>query len=175
MNGQKLADIEVYTREYAIYRDRVNVVAEVMRAEIDTVKRKHITSLKKLVADAIEKKHVLENALKDNKALFDKPKTHVFNGIKVGYRKQVGELSWDDVEKVVALIKKNFPDQTDTLLRVVTTPIKDALGNLSVVDLKSIAVKVGDDDDVIVLKPVDANVDKLVEAFLKEDPKEAKA
>ena len=174
MTELKLADIEVYTREYANARQRVNAEAEALRADIDAAKRNRITNLKILVAAAIEKKHALENAITGNKSLFDKPKTQVFNGIKVGFRKQKGELSWEDVDKVVELIKKNFPDQTDTLLRVVTTPVKAALENLSVADLKSVAVKVGNDDDVIVLKPVDANVDKLVEALLKEDP-EAKA
>jgi len=48
-------------------------VAEIMRSEMDAVKRKHINDLKLRVSAAASKKQMLVNALEANKALFDKP------------------------------------------------------------------------------------------------------
>jgi len=79
MNGLKLADIEVFAAEYAKHRQAVVEVAEIMRSEMDAVKRKHINDLKLRVSAAASKKQMLVNALEANKALFDKPRTHVFN------------------------------------------------------------------------------------------------
>jgi hypothetical protein len=172
MNGLKLADIEVFAAEYAKHRQAVVEVAEIMRSEIDTVKRKHINDLKLRVSAAASKKQMLVNALEANKALFDKPRTHVFNGIKVGYQKGKGIITWTDADKVVELIKKNFPDMVDTMLKTETSPVKGALEQLSVSDLKSISCSLEGTDDKMVIKPVDANVDKLVEALLKDESKD---
>jgi hypothetical protein len=115
---------------------------------------------------------MLTNVLEANKALFDKPRTHIFNGIKVGYQKGKGTINWTDEEKVVELIKKHFPEMIDTMLKIETSPVKGALEQLSVSDLKSIGCTLDDTEDKIVIKPADANVDKLVEAFLKDDKKD---
>ena len=172
MTGLKLADIEVYTNEYAKKRQLVVELADTMRQEIEDVKRKHITELKTRVACAAEKKQALINVLDANKALFDKPRAHIFNGIKVGFQKQKGTITWDDTDKVVELVKKKFPDMVDTMLKTDTSPVKAALEQLSVSDLKGIACTLEGSGDKILIKPTDANVDKLVEALLKDETKD---
>jgi len=172
MTGLKLADIEVFTKEYATARQAVVDTAETMRREMEDVKRNHITTLKQHVALAAEKKQQLSNAIDSNKTLFDKPRTFVFNGVKVGYQKQKGKITWDDKEKVVELIKKHFSEQTDTMLSVETTPVKGALEQLSATELKSIACTLSGAGDAMVIKPVDANVDELVEDLLRDENKD---
>ncbi len=172
MTGLKLADIEVFTNEYAKKRQLVVELADTMRQEMEAVKRKHITELKIRVASAAEKKQELSNVLEANKELFDKPRAHIFNGIKVGFQKQKGTITWDDTDKVVELIKKNFPDLVDTMLKIETSPVKASLEQLSVSDLKSIACTMEGSGDKLLIKPVDVNVDKLVEALLKDESKD---
>ncbi|MCX5785698.1 MAG: hypothetical protein NTX59_08405 [Elusimicrobia bacterium] len=172
MTGLKLADIEVFASDYAKKRQAVVELAETMRREMEDVKRKYITELKIRVASAAEKKHALSNILESNKELFDKPRTQVFSGIKVGFQKQTGTIEWTDIDKTVELIKKNFPESADTLLKTETTPVKASLAQLSAAELKSISCRLEGTDDKLLIKPVDANVDKLVEALLKDENKD---
>ena len=172
MTGLKLADIEVFANEYAKKRQCVVELAETMRREMEDVKRKHITELKIRVAAAAEKKHLLNNALEANKELFEKPRTQVFNGIKVGFQKQSGSIEWTDAGKVVELIKKNFPEAADTMLITETKPIKKTLEQLSGKELQSIGCTLENTGDKLLIKPVDANVDKLVEDLLRDENKD---
>lgn len=169
MTELKLTDIQVFAEDYAKKRQEVVDIAETMRREIDEVKRKHLPELKLRVAAAVEKKHVLSNVLEANKGLFDKPRSHIFNGIKVGFQKGTGTITWSDEEKVVELIQKNFPDNADTLLKTETHPVKASLALLTVAELKSIGCALDGTEDKMVIKPADANVDKLVEALLKDE------
>lgn len=171
MTGLKLADIEVFTSEYAKERQTVVDLAETMRREMEEIKRRHIVELKKRVQAAAEKKHRLQNALEANKDLFkNTPRTQVYSGIKVGFQKQTGTIEWDTPEKVVELIRKQFPDSADSMIVKTETPIKKSLEQLSVQELKSIGCKLENTGDKMILKPVDAKVDKLVEDLLRDDP-----
>ncbi len=172
MNGLKLTDMEVFTKEYANARQAVAEEYDAMHREMEDAKRNHITTLKQRVTLAAEKKQQLANAIEANKTLFEKPKTQVFNGIKIGYRKQLGEITWEDNDKTVELIKKHFPNMVETMLRTKTVPVKASLETLSAADLKRIACSVGNDSEEMVIKPMDANVDKLVEDLLRDDMKE---
>ena len=49
--------------------------------------------------------------------------------------------------------------------RVTEKPAKDAIGQLSVADLKRIGVHVVDAGDEIVLRPIEGDLDKLIKAL----------
>ena len=83
-----------------------------------------------------------------------------------------GAISFEDADSVVARIKKHFPDQVDVLIRTKEEPVKDALSNLSAADLKKIGVTVSEAGDKCVVKPVDSEVDKMVDALLKAAARE---
>lgn len=91
----------------------------------------------------------------------------VFHGIKVGFQKEKGKIEWDDVDQVVKLIKKHFPEQADVLIATSEKPVKDALNNLSAAELKKIGVNITSDGDVAFIRPTDSEVDKMVTALLK--------
>lgn len=93
--------------------------------------------------------------------------------MKVGYQKGKGTISFEDADSVVARIKKHLPDQADVLIKLKETPVKDALAQLSAADLKKIGVTVSEAGDQVVIKPVDSEVDKMVDALLKDVGEEA--
>lgn len=163
-----LAHVEELAEVFASARQELSMRVGTLEADLLAIKRNRIASIRAAAAVAKDARAALEAAIEANKAEFEKPKTRTFHGIKVGFRKLVGTISWKDGDKVVALIKKHFPDQSDVLIRQVETPVKDALANLPVSDLKKIGCSVQDDTDELVIKAEDSAVDKLVDALLKE-------
>ena len=163
-----LALVEEKAERYANARQELSIRVHTLEANLIAIRKASVASIRAAAAIAKDARADLEAAIEANKAELEKPKTRTFHGIKVGFRKLVGSLTWKDGEKVVALIKKHFPEQTDILIRQVETPVKDALANLPVSDLKKIGVSVQDDTDEMVIKSADSSVEKLVEALLKE-------
>jgi phage host-nuclease inhibitor protein Gam len=166
-----LAEIEELTQCFADHRrvlvDRVHS----LEAELQKIRRRYLAPLRKDVAAVNDARAVLHQAIDERKAEFEKPKTRTFHGIKVGFRKLVGSIKWDDVDQVVKLIEKNYADdqsKLDLLLKTEKRPVKATLEQLPAVELKRLGVSVEEDSDEVVIKPTDNDVDKLVDALLAE-------
>lgn len=163
-----LAHIEQLVEDFAKKRGYLVTRLDRLNDELLAVKRRRIDAIRAAAAKATESRDALKAAVEEHADLFTKPKTRTLHGIKVGFRKLIGTLSWDDGDKVVALIKKHFPEKTDLLIRKTETPVKDALGQLAAVDLKKLGVAVGEDTDEVVIKAAGSDIDKVVDALLAE-------
>lgn len=100
--------------------------------------------------------------------LFERPRTHIFHGIKVGYQKGKGSIKIDDPDRTVELIKKVMPDAAESLIMTLEHPSKTELEKLSAVDLKKIACRIEGDGDFVVVKPADNDVNKMIKVLLAE-------
>lgn len=169
-----LGEIEKLTKEYANARGSLAATVRMLEDKIETIKRQYLPGIKRQVGIAKEKKANLAAAVKDSAVLFVKPRTIIISGIKVGIEKARGIIGWDSDEQVVRLIKKQFPDQEDVLIKTTEKPIKKALANLSVADLKKLGITVEETGDEVVIRPTDSEVDKLVEALLKDDEEDTR-
>lgn len=154
---------EVYATARQLLADQVGAFNEGL-AEL---RKDHIPGIKKALAKAADAEAALRALIEAHPDCFTKPKTQVFSGVKVGYQKGKGTISFEDADSVVARIRKHLPDQADVLIRSKEVPVKDALAQLSAADLKKIGVTVSDAGDQVVIKPVDSEVDRMVEAMLK--------
>ena len=166
-----MTELEKITRRAEVYsKARELLVAKVaaLNEGISALRRDMIPDIKRAVARAADAEAALRALVEQNPELFQKPKTQIFSGVKVGYQKGKGTIDFDDADTVVARIKKHFPDQADVLIKVKETPVKDALTQLSAADLKRIGVTVTASGDQVVVKPVDSEVDKMVDALLKD-------
>lgn len=170
-----LITIDQKTKEYATEREKLSNRIRFLEDEINTLKRKRLPGIKNSIQTVMEKQEDLKAALEDSRPLFIKPRTIVFHGVKVGFQKSKGKLSWNDDAQVIKLIKKHFPDQEDILIKKTEKPSKDALLNLSAENLKKIGVTISETGDVVVIKSTDSEIDKFVEALLKEDDSHGKA
>lgn len=164
-----LLELDKKTKEYSDARSSLVAIVQEINDEIDSIKRRKMISIKAAVAKSKEKKAVLEEAISDSKDCFVKPRTIILHGIKIGFLKGRGKIELDDPDQVVKLIKKHFPEQAEVLIKTTEVPIKDLLNSMSAADLKKLGISVQDSDDQIVIKAVDSNVDKLVNALLKEN------
>lgn len=163
-----LADIEQHTRRYADARDLLASRVQALQDDIEQAKRRKLPGIKKAAAAAAEARDKLRAAIEESQELFQKPRTLIIAGIRVGFTKGSGKLSFDDPARVVALIRRHYPDQADALIKVTEAPVRKALGNLSVSELKRIGVTVEETGDQVVIKPTDSEVDKLVNALLAD-------
>lgn len=170
-----ILEVEAKTKSYADARDAVSAIVSAVEEEIAAVKKRHMARLKKAVGIMAERQSELKATIEENSELFAKRRTQVFYGIKVGLQKQKGEITWTDETQVLKLIHKHFPDMEDSLIKTTEKPIKSALAQLPAADLKKLGVTISDDGDVVVIRATDSEIDKLVEALLKdEEIKEAK-
>lgn len=154
---------EVHAQARTLLAERVTALTDAQTA----LKREYMPGIKRALVRAAETETALRALVEAHPECFTKPRTQVFSGIKVGYMKGKGALHFDDADAVVARIKKHLPDQADVLIRLKETPVKDALAQLSAADLKRIGVTLTEAGDITVVKPVDGEIDKLVDALLK--------
>ena len=159
---------------FEIREDLTNRVA-ILEEELEVVRKKHMRGIKHCIRSAAEQTAVLQMEIEDSRELFGRPKTLVLHGIKVGFVKGKGKLEWEDDDTVVRLIKRHFPDQAEVLIKTTEKPRKDALNALTVSELKKIGVTAEETGELVVVRAVDTDVDKIVRALLKNQEEEQEA
>lgn len=165
----KLIEIEKAAEYYANARDELARIVQIMQDQIQKVQAEHTPRIRQLVRIAARNHSQLHAAIEAHPELFQRPKTRVLHGLRVGYAKQRGKVEIDDEEAVIARIRKQLPEeQAELLIRVRETVDKNAVCDLAVVDLKRLGIRVTADGDVVVIKSVDGEVEKLVAALLKD-------
>lgn len=161
--------IESLAGAFASARNLLALELENLRDMQEAAKRQRLRFIRAALVKFRVAHADLKNAVEGHRDLFERPKTRMLHGIKVGFQKQRGRLEIDSDEQVVKLIRKCFPEQFDALVQTIHKPVKPALQNLPAVDLKRLGVRVTDDVDTVVIKPADGEVDKLIDALLNDD------
>jgi len=165
-----LANIERLAAEYASRRNTLSEKVSLLDEEVRDIRRKRIGAIREAVAAVRDVRAELQAAIELSKAEFERPRTRTFHGIKVGFRKLVGKLTWDNAEQVIKLIKKHFADRKDLLIKTTETPVKGALEQLTGEELKKIGCSLGKDTDEVVISDAGSEIDRIVDALLKEEP-----
>jgi hypothetical protein len=170
-----LAKIEACAKKYADAREILTRLVSDLEAACEALKREALPDIKRAVARAGEQHDALKALIESAPELFVKPKTLTWHGLRMGYMKGKGGIEWDDPDAVVAAVQKLLPEQAEALIRWCAKPLKEAINQLDVKDLKRIGCRVVDTGEVVFIKPIDGEVDKLVTALLKEATEEAAA
>lgn len=171
-----LHQIEQLTRTYSDERRTLADLVRAFHAEVERAKERYLPGIQSCVARTADAEGALRGALELGPELFQKPRTRTFHGVKVGYQKAKDGLEWDDASLVVARIERARPDDAELLVKVVKNPIKKALEQLADPELAALGVRRVPGEDEILIKPQDAEVDKLVAALLadvEDEPREA--
>ena len=160
-------EIDRRTRVFADAREQLRVACDALKCAQDALAREHLPGIRRAVKRAAEAEGVLRELVAEHPDLFVRPRSIILHGIKVGYQKGRGGIAFDDAERVVALIRKHLPEQADTLIKTSEAPVKPALAQLTVAELKRIGCQVIETADEVLIKAVDGEVDKLVDALLR--------
>lgn len=168
-----MTEIEVAAKSFSEARAALAKVCGELRADLLATRAKHMERLKSAVAIAKTRHGEVAGLVQQSPELFKRPRSFLFNGVKLGYEKGKGALLITDVVTTLKLIKKHFPDKSDVLIKTTEKPVKKALQQLKADELKKLAIEVTATGDVVFVVDTAAEVDKLVAAFLKEESEPA--
>lgn len=171
-----LEKIETATKHYSDQRELLIMQVTELHDAIEELKRQRMPAIKTLAAQAANARNQLELLIGDNRSLFVKPRSVIYSGIKVGLQKGKGQLNYEDESTVIKLIRKQLPpEQHDLLIKNIERIIKKALAVLDAASLKKIGVTISNTGDLVLIKPVDSDVDKIVNAMLQESAGDVEA
>ncbi|MDP3165153.1 MAG: hypothetical protein Q8N06_06820 [Hydrogenophaga sp.] len=170
-----LDTIDLAAKALRAARDTLTDRANALHDDLEAAKRKAMRGLRSGVANVAQAQAELIAAIDAAPDLFKKPKSIVLHGLQIGYRKGKGAMDWGDDDSVIKRIRKHMPEQFDVLVKTTEKPVKSALGNLTVEELKKIGVTVEGTGDVSFAKDTTSAVDKLVAALLKGAEEEAES
>jgi hypothetical protein len=145
----------------------LTIRAEALQDEIASAQKRKLPGIRSAVEKVAQADALLLAALQESPLLFVKPKSVVFHGLQVGYKKGTGAIEIDDAGQVVKLIRKHFPERFEDLVKVKETPIKAAIRNLTGAELQKLGIKVHSAGEVVFITDATDSVDKLVKALLK--------
>lgn len=158
-------DIEKLTEAYATERTRLLALKD----QLDIIVRREtavrLPEIKHQLAVCAEIRAALRDAIDESRSLFDKPRSRIMHGIKVGLQKGKGKLEWADPARVIARIKEIYIDEIGVLINTKETPNREALEKLPAGDLKKLGITITETGDAIIIKSVDSEIDKLIEAI----------
>jgi hypothetical protein len=167
MTPTNLLPIERAAQSLSQVREELASEVAQLNAAIEAAKAAHLGRIRVLVRRGAERTKQLHDLVDLNREHFEKPKTQIFHGIKVGLAKGKGKLVIEDDANTVRLIQKHYDGaEADALLHTVVRPDKEALQKLPAGDLKKLGAAIEDTGEQIVVKPVDTAVDKMANALL---------
>ncbi|MBL8471382.1 MAG: hypothetical protein JNM98_06240 [Rhodocyclaceae bacterium] len=165
-------DIEALARNYARARDALREVVSALEVDIEASKRKAMGAIRARIGKSADAHNALRDCVGANPALFCKPRSIIAHGIKMGWQVSPASVEIDDLARTVELIRKHRPQEFDELIGVKYTPKKSALQQLSAADLRKLGCSISGQDDRPFVRPVDSELDKLVDALIKDATRE---
>ena len=176
-----LADIQKRASVYSQSRDHLSGLFATLEAGIEIVKKGSLPEIQKLGRQIARQHSELQELIKANPAMFDKPRTYVVDGLKFGLQKKPGKLEWDSDAALITRIKKAVeadaltPEQQDLLINTTERPVAKALEKLDGKLLKRLGITLTNDTDEVLIKSVDSEVEKAVNAVIRDVTKDANA
>ena len=168
-----MAEIEKAAMTFSTARSALSAECSAFQQDLQAVRAAHSSALKDYVAVAKAAHAGLCELIATSPELFKRPRSVVLHGVKLGYQKGKGKLVIENEVKTIALIEKHFPDQAEVLVSTKKSVAKEAVSQLSVDELRKVAILVTSTGDVVFAKDTAAEVDKLVAAFLKDEGEDA--
>lgn len=163
-----LTKLEQHVKEYADAQKALLEKARDLDKEIERLKRKHVKTIKAAAIVFSVKRSRLVAQIEDHRDFFKKPRTRLINGVKIGYQKGKGELTWKSESYVVEKIKQMFGAQAGVLIKTTEKPVKSALDKLTTYELKRLGITVKNTGDKIVIKSADSEAEKMINALLRD-------
>ncbi len=167
-----MVDFEGLAQELASARAMLKGRVDALEGEVAKIKKSHLPAIRRWAENAAEKQALLKQVIEEHPECFMKPKSMILHGIRFGYQKGKGAIEWDDDAIVIKLIKKHFPEQSEILIKTTEKPVKKALGQLTVDELKKIGVTVESTGDEVFIKFTETEIDKIVNAILAAEETE---
>lgn len=168
------ADLQQRAELLAATRDTLAGLLRTLQAEIDTVKNGSMPAIRQAARRVAAEHNRLADLIAHNPQLFERPRTQVIAGLKYGLQKARGRMSWPCDTQLIERIKKLAAageiseEQQEMLIARTERPVAKALEKLDARLLKRLGVTVAADSDEVLIKSVDGEVEKAVNAVIKD-------
>lgn len=162
-----LLEVDRATKRFADERDELGRLILAMNGDLEAVVSRCMRGIKAAVARTAQREEELREMVESTPWLWTKPRTVIMHGVKVGLEKGKGRIEFEDEAVVIGLIEKKLQDQADVLIKTEKSVLKGALKTLTVDELAKIGCTVEAAGDVVVVRPVDGSVEKMVKLALK--------
>ena len=175
------ADIQHRAELLSQARETLAELLRVMTVELDTVRQGSIADIRRAAREVAARHNKLKELIAHNPALFERPRTHVVAGLKYGLQKARGRMSWPSDTQLCERIHKLADagelsdDQREMLIARTEKPVAKALEKLDGKLLKRLGVTVAADTDEVLIKSVDREIEKAVNAVIKDVTKDENA
>lgn len=165
-----LLGIEQHCAAYRSRRDTLRMLAAQVNDAIEAIKRQHLTGLRAALAEVAAAESALREAVQASPAeLWRRARTRVVHGVKVGWSKARGRVEFDDEAKVIERMRRLLPaEQASLLIRVRESVHKPAVYDLTGADLRRLGISVSDDCDSVVVKDIESELDRALQALLAQ-------
>lgn len=164
-----LDELNEGARRLADARAELGTLMQALNAELEAMKAENMGDIRQSISTATSAWAALEEGIRANPQLFEKPRTVAAHGIVFGIQKGKGAIEIADPDATVRLIRKHLPELAGTLIATKELPVKKAVERLPVADLKRIGATVVDAGDQVVIRPAPSDVDKLVKALVRAE------
>ena len=169
----RLSDIERAARDFSAKSKTLRNYHEQLNSEVDAIKSKYLESIKAASIEAGESYQMLLTLINDASDLFKDKKSMTVSGVKFGYQKKKGKLEIINEDATIAKLKELYGDNASLYINTKMSVVKKALDSLPASDLKKLGINIVQDTDVAFIKLTDDEVQKLIEAMIKESAKVA--
>jgi hypothetical protein len=164
-----LNELETLAKDFSSANYSLTELKKELSSEIEEVRITYYKKIKTSVEKVMSKKSELEHAILANKHLFEKPRTMIISGVRLGFQKSKDKISWDDDRRVVELIEKKMDaDIAAALLKTEKKPVRETISKLSECDLRKIGCRIEKGTDRVLIKTLDSEIDKFVSSLMKE-------
>lgn len=165
-----LIGIEQRCALYRNRRDHLRALAGEVNDRIEEIKARHLPALRAALTDTADAEASLSDAVRTSDPdLWRRARSRIIHGVKIGWRKQVGKVEFDDEQKTIERIRKLLPaNQAELLIRVREAVHKPSVYDLTAADLRRLGITVTDDCDVVVIRDVESELDRALESLLAD-------
>lgn len=163
-----MQQLERRVQDYADTLAEYNALTAQVRDEVKQVTARHLAAIRHLFNGLKDRQADICAEIKAHPDWFQKPRTRVIHGIKLGLRKRKGRLVIRDAARTVQRIKALYEDDIGVLIKETETPLKSGLEKLSAKELKRLGVEVTDDSDDVVFVAAADEFDDLIDFLMAE-------
>ena len=162
-------NLERLTQQYVGTQAELAELLASLEAELRTIKRAHLPQIKKAAARAGMRKQALVQYVTDHSEQFQSPRTRTTHGVKIGLQKGRGKLVLANRDFTIQAIERRHPDKVNVLLKTIYKPVLAGLQQLEAKELQALGVEIVQTGDQIVVRHVDSEVEKMVDAYLEDE------
>lgn len=165
--NQTLLDLDPICAQFAQAAAALEKATAQLEADLAAVRDRHSERIKSLAEAEAAHEAAVRQWIEAHPEAFEKPRTHLLYGVEVGLKSVPGGVEFDDEATVIALLKrlyKDDPETLGTLLKVEESVRKDALRALPADRFQKIGCRIAGAGDTVVVRRTSGDVERLIKA-----------